>query len=135
MGRIARRVSLVSPYPALSALPNPREDHPRATPHPSLGRSRSCADQTNFARLSPGVGCCFRALHSLARSLYPSYDLVSLFPYHRSILPRVLSSFSLPFPALSLFLSHSLFGLRSSTRFCCQQVSRESHLLDVTYAP
>lgn len=45
--------------PSLSILPLKTA---RATPRTrftSAGRSRPCADQTNFAKLSPGLGCCF----------------------------------------------------------------------------
>lgn len=74
--------------PPFVLLQRPRGPPSRNTPPFSLGRSRPCADQTNFTRLSPGVGCCFRA-HSLARSVpLPSYGLVNFFPYRR---PRYLS--------------------------------------------
>lgn len=80
-----------------------RRGHPRVVRHPSLRRSRPCADQTNFARLSPGVGCCFRALHSLARSPCP-------FPFPRSSQLLPLPPSTLPFsiyPTIFLFLPRS----------------------------
>lgn len=112
MGRISPEgFSCLALSCPMSALP----DHPRVTRHPSLGRSRSCADQANFARLSPGVGCCFRALA-------PSRSILLTIQSASSLTTGSL--YLLPLPSLSL--SHSLFGLRGSTRLCCQQVSRGS---------
>ena len=102
MGRAAWRFSLL-PYTLLlpHSLSAPLAgDHPRLVRYPSLRRSRFCADQTNFARLSPGVGCCFRALHSLARSPYP-------FPFLQSsqLLPLLPSTLSFSnYPSIFLFL-------------------------------
>lgn len=105
MGRAAWRFSLL-PY----TLPLPHspsaplaESHPRVARYPSLRRSRPCADQTNFARLSPGVGCCFRTLHSLARSpcSFPFLQSSQLLPLPPSTLP-----FSI-YPSIFLFLLRS----------------------------
>lgn len=107
MGRAARRAPLTSPLP-LSLLQRSREPPSRNTPPFSLGRSRPCADQTNFTRLSPGVGCCFRT-HSLALFLSPFLRSSQLLP---------LPSTTLPFSFLSVsaFLSHSsAYGARSET--------------------
>lgn len=114
MNRVRQKAfAFVSLYPAVCLalvavsrpFHNPRESHPRIAHHPSLGRSRPCADQTNFARLSPGVGCCccccFRALRSHALS--PSFSL--------SVRSRqlLLLYYRRPYRCLALSLSLSLF--------------------------
>lgn len=100
MSRAARRFSLLPSTLPLSLPRSPSAPPAGATlaQHPSLRRSRPCADQTNFARLSPGVGCCFRALHSLTHSLTLSlpFGLVSFFlyrPHYLSLSTRVSFSF------------------------------------------
>lgn len=99
-----------------------RRSHLHVARHPSLRRSRPCADQTNFARLSPGVGCCFRALHSLARSSCP-------FPFLRSrLLPLPSSTLS-----FSILQSIFLFLLRSSA-YGARRDFVAKFLEDLTYS-
>lgn len=112
MGKISMsRAARFSLLPRTLPLSLPRSPsaqlagaHPRVARHPSLRRSRPCADQTNFTRLSPGVGCCFRALRSLARSPCP-------FPFLWSSQLLPLPPSTLPF---SVYSSVFLFLLRSS---------------------
>lgn len=118
----ARRVLLASPYPATPAFvlaprgpssPSP-EGHPRVTRHPSSGAAaRPCADQTNFTRLSPGVGCRFRALGSLTLSL--SLSLAPSPSLHLCLTLPSRSSQLLPLPPAALPFAVFLLLARSSS--------------------